>query len=204
MLALRLEILDYIIKTHCISAEQSTITEIRAACEDFERSQEYGKPLAALQSRSNMHHSSAHLKPSQPSSSSVHKRHSHRPGHTTNHTQTAQPQPRPAGKETTPSRPYDARARTSCDSKGKYIPRSMPRESASKDSCYNCGRQGHFAKNCPDPPRAKGYAVRLEEEVEAVLEEPLDTSDHVPHTPMMRKWSFQMSLISSLRMMKDF
>ena len=111
MLALCPEILDYIIKAHCIHAEQSTITEIRAACEDFERSQEYGKQLAALQSCSSTHHTSAHLKPSQPSSSSAHKRHSHKHGHTTNRTQMAQPQPRPAGKETAAGKPYDAHAR---------------------------------------------------------------------------------------------
>src|SRR5258706_7752933 len=56
----------------------------------------------------------------------------------------------------------------------------MPREGASKYSCYNCGRQGHFSKNCPDPPKAKGYAVRLEEDDEAAIEEVLDTSEHGP------------------------
>lgn len=110
MPALCPEILDYIIKAHHIHTEQSTITEICAACEDFERSQEYGKQLAALQSCSSTHHTSAHLKPSQPSSSSAHKRHSHKHGHTTNHTQMAQPQPRPAGKETAAGKPYDAHA----------------------------------------------------------------------------------------------
>ena len=53
----------------------------------------------------------------------------------------------------------------------------MPRQSVSKDSCYNCGRHGHFSKNCPDPPKAKGYAVRLEDR-EAVLEETMNTSEH--------------------------
>ena len=36
MLALCPEILDYIIKTHHISTEQSMIVEIRLACDDYE------------------------------------------------------------------------------------------------------------------------------------------------------------------------
>jgi hypothetical protein len=36
MLALHPEILEYIIKTHCISVESSTIAEICMACDDFE------------------------------------------------------------------------------------------------------------------------------------------------------------------------
>jgi hypothetical protein len=36
MLALRPEITEYIIKTHRISAEKSSISEIRAACDDYE------------------------------------------------------------------------------------------------------------------------------------------------------------------------
>jgi hypothetical protein len=48
MFALRPEILDYIIKLHSASAGQSTTAEIRAVCEDYERSQEYGRQLSAL------------------------------------------------------------------------------------------------------------------------------------------------------------
>jgi hypothetical protein len=51
MLALRPEVLEYIIKTHSVSAELSTLTQIRSACEDYERSNEYGKQLAATQAR---------------------------------------------------------------------------------------------------------------------------------------------------------
>ena len=41
MLALRPKITEYIIKTHRISAERSTITEIWAACDDYEQALEY-------------------------------------------------------------------------------------------------------------------------------------------------------------------
>ena len=42
MRALRPEVLEHIIKTHSVSAEQSTLAQIRSACEDYERSYEYG------------------------------------------------------------------------------------------------------------------------------------------------------------------
>ena len=51
MLALRPEVLDYIIKTHSVSAEQSTLAQIQAACEDYEHSHKYGRQLAAMQNR---------------------------------------------------------------------------------------------------------------------------------------------------------
>ena len=51
MRALRPEVLEHIIKTHSVSAEQSTLAQIRSACEDYERSYEYGKQLAATQYR---------------------------------------------------------------------------------------------------------------------------------------------------------
>jgi len=180
MLALRPEILDYIIKTHRISAEQSTIAEIRASCEDYERSQEYGRQLAALQSRHNAPHTSPHSKPSQSSSSSAHRRPPHKPGHATNRPNTAQSQSRQAGKETVSARPADARPRPSRDSNGKFNPRSTPREGVSKGNCFNCGRPGHFSKDCPDPPKAKGYAARLEEDDETVPEDVPDTAEHGP------------------------
>ena len=51
MLALRPEVLEYIIKTHSVSAEQSTLAQIRSACEYYEHSNEYGKQFAAIQTR---------------------------------------------------------------------------------------------------------------------------------------------------------
>jgi hypothetical protein len=51
MLALRPEVLEYITRTQRVSAERSTLAQIRSACEDYERSTEYGKQLAATQTR---------------------------------------------------------------------------------------------------------------------------------------------------------
>ena len=49
MLALCPEVLKYVIKTHSISMEGSTLAQIHSACEDFKCSNEYGKQVSATQ-----------------------------------------------------------------------------------------------------------------------------------------------------------
>ena len=49
MLALRPGVEEYIIKTHRVSAENSSLTQIRSACEDHDRINEYGKQVSANQ-----------------------------------------------------------------------------------------------------------------------------------------------------------
>ena len=51
MFALRPEVLEYIIKAHSVSAEQSTLTQIRSACEDYECPNRYSRQLSATQTR---------------------------------------------------------------------------------------------------------------------------------------------------------
>ena len=51
MLALRPEVLEYITKFRGVSAEESTLTQIRAACEAYECSNRYSRQLSAIQTR---------------------------------------------------------------------------------------------------------------------------------------------------------
>jgi hypothetical protein len=54
------------------------------------------------------------------------------------------------------------------------VPRSMNKEGNSSGKCFNCRKGRHFSKNCPEPPKAKGYATRLEEDEG---ESPLESQD---------------------------
>ena len=49
MLALCPEVLEYIIKTHSMSVENSMLMQIQSACKDYECSSDYGKQVAATQ-----------------------------------------------------------------------------------------------------------------------------------------------------------
>ena len=51
MLALHPEVLEYITKFCGVSAEKSTLTQIRAACEAYECSSRYSRQLSAIQMR---------------------------------------------------------------------------------------------------------------------------------------------------------
>ena len=51
ILALRPEVLEYITKFCGVSAEKSTLTQIRAACEAYECSIRYSRQLLAIQTR---------------------------------------------------------------------------------------------------------------------------------------------------------
>ena len=150
MLALRPEVLEYIIKTHSISAEQSTLAQIRSACEDYERSHEYGKQLAATQTRLG----GSKISGAQQSSHAVaNLRGSSRPQRPTprvpttsynNNTTTTPARPREEGQ----SKTAPARATPKPDSKTKPAARPTQKTGTYKVSCFICGGP-HYAKDCP-------------------------------------------------------
>ena len=167
MLALRPEVLEYIIKTHSVSVEQSTLAQIRSACEDFERSTEYGKQLAATQARlngskpsntqndsRNRSHIRSHTK------APSHSRHSH------SNASTNKPQgtmTRPSGEGHSKNAP--TRTAHKSDSKAKPATRREQKTDQKNVSCFICGGP-HYAKDCPPENRkaARGYAVRIADE----------------------------------------
>ena len=177
MLALRPDILEYIIKTHRISAEKSTIAEIRSACDDFERSQEYGRQMTALQSRSNAPQVSQ-SKSSQSNDPQRHRPHRSRTHNTSHMSSSNQPSAKATGDMANAVRKAPATAQSSRDSKGKFVPRNTTKEGNGSGKCYNCGKFGHFSKNCPDPPKAKGYAARLDGDEDETQMEVLDATGY--------------------------
>ena len=150
MLALRPEVLEYIIKTHSVSAEHTTLAQIRSACEDFERSNEYGKQLAATQARlggakpsnsqnapRNWLHIRSHTK-APPHSHNAHANiHISKP-----QTFTAQPN----GEDSSKNPP--AHTTPKPDSKAKLTAWRGQKTETKKISCFNCGGN-HYARNCP-------------------------------------------------------
>jgi hypothetical protein len=164
MLALCPEVLEYIIKTHSVSTELSTLTQIRSACEDYERSNEYGKQLAATQARlggskaPGTHQSSCaqtnahgHTRSQRPPQRTQTSSYNHKPT-----TSTARPHGEGHSK-TTPTR-----TAPKLDSKTKPAARHGQRNETTKVSCFICGGP-HYTKDCPLENRkaARGYAVRI-------------------------------------------
>ena len=157
MLALGPEITEYIIKSHHISAERSSVMEIRAAGDDYEQALEYGRQLLALQSRSPTASGASQAKPTLAKTPSRHKS-TPQTGSGTLHS------PQPADMPSLVAHPQhlpDTRTPAGHHSNGKYLPRSVPKEGTSSENCYNYGEAGHFANDCLRPVHAKGYAARV-------------------------------------------
>ena len=150
MLALRPEVLEYIIKTHSMSGEHTTLAQIQSACEDFKRSNEYGKRLAATQ---------AWLGGAKPSNSQntswnrLHIRsHTKAPPHSHNahaNIHTSKPQNFTAqlnGENSSKNPPACMMPKP--DSKAKLTAQHGQKTETKKISCFNCGGN-HYARNCP-------------------------------------------------------
>jgi hypothetical protein len=167
MLALRPEVLEYITRTQRVSAERSTLAQIRSACEDYERSTEYGKQLAATQTRlggskgpvaqqssRTIANVRGHTRPQRP-----HQR--AQPSSSDN--RYTPPAARPHGEGQ--SKPTPPRMTPRPDSRPKPAIRQGQKPGTSKVSCFNCGGP-HYAKDCPPENRkaARGYAVRIAED----------------------------------------
>ena len=167
MLALHPEVLEYIIKTHSASTEQSTLAQIRSACEDFERSNEYGKHLAATQARlggsrpSNSQNSSRNRPPVRSDTKGPSF-----PQHNRSNPHTGKPQSataRPIGEGSSKIPP--TRTAPKHDPKAKPTNLHKQGTETKKVSCFIC-RGSHYARDCPPEKRkaAHGYAVRIAEE----------------------------------------
>ena len=181
MLALRPEVLEYIIKTHSVSAEQSTLAQIRSACEDFERSNEYGKQLAATKARLGGSRSSAPQNTSRnrPPVRS-HTKGPSIPQHTRSNLHAIKPQSamaRPIGEGSSKIPP--TRTTLKSDSKAKSANRQGQKTEVKKVSCFNCGGD-HYARDCPPENRkaARGYAVRIAEDDAPAPVDDVDSEYH--------------------------
>jgi hypothetical protein len=167
MLALRPEVLEYIIKTHSVSAENSTLAQIRSACEDFERSHEYGRQLAATQTRLGGSRNPG----TQPTSRVLHNARDHSKRNRSSQKAQTSSQgnkfysttARPRGEEQ--SKAAQVRSTPKPDSKTKPANRYGQKSDQKKVSCFICGGD-HYAKDCPPENRkaARGYAARISNE----------------------------------------
>ena len=180
MLALRPEVLDYIIKAHSVSAENSTLAQIRSACEDFERSNEYGKQLTAAQARlGGSRPSNSHNTPRDRSRVRSHTKappHSQHAHSNTNANRHRSAMARPSGEGSSKTPP--TRTTPKADSRTRPANRHEQKTDVKKVSCYICNGP-HYAKDCPLETRkaARGYAVRIADENAADAME-VDASEH--------------------------
>jgi hypothetical protein len=179
MLALRPEVLEYIIKTHSVSAELSTLAQIRSACEDYECSNEYGKQLAATQARlgGSKHSGAQHASHNQ----SSHRNKSLRPPQ---RTQTSSNTNKPTNATAWLHGEGQSKITPICttpkpDSRQKPTARHGQKTDTNKVSCFICGGL-HYAKECPPKNRkaARGYAVRIAEEGDSAPMNDIETEYH--------------------------
>jgi len=149
MLALHPEVLEYIIKTHSVSAENSTLVQIRSACKDYKRSNEYGKQVAAIQTQlggsrtpgnqqsscvqSNAH---SHSRPPQPSQRANTSSHNDKTTTSTAWTH---------GERHSKNTPVHMMPKL--DPKAKLVNLHKQKNETCKVSCFICGGD-HYADKC--------------------------------------------------------
>jgi len=167
MLALRPEVLDYIIKSHSMSAENSTLTQIRSACVDFERSYKYGKQVSATQARlggprpPHAHNDSrnrSHIR--NDTRAPLHSQHAHSNSNA-NKSQSAMA--RLSGEGSSKNLP--TRTMPKHDLKAKPAHQHEQKTNVKKVSCFNCGGL-HYTRDCPpeNQKAARGYAACIADE----------------------------------------
>src|SRR5258706_10060381 len=180
MLALRPEVLDYIIKSHSMSAENSTLTQIRSACVDFERSYEYGKQVSATQARlggprpPHAHNDSRNRsRVRNDMRAPPHSQHTHS---NSNANKSRSAMARPSGEGSSKNPPTCTTPKH--DPKAKPAHRHEQKTDVKKVSCFNCGGP-HYTRDCPPENRkaAQGYAARIADE-DAMETMGNDASEH--------------------------
>ncbi len=150
MLAMRPEMLDYIIKSHGVSAEQPSLAQIRSACEDYEQSYEYGKQFTATQawlSGPKSSNSQNHLRNQLHiySDTKVQSNSQHvQSGMNAGKPRSAMAQLNSEGYSKNPL----TRTAPKPDPKGKPAIRHGQKTDIKKVSCFNCGGP-HYTKDCP-------------------------------------------------------
>ena len=167
MMALRPEVLEFVIRNHSVSAENSTLAQIRSACEDFERSNEYGKQVAATQARLNgprpsQGHTTSRSRPHHRShtKAQAHSQHVHSNAHA-NKPRSAMA--RPSGEGSSKNPPTQSKPKH--EPKAKATHHHEHKTDGKTVSCFICGG-AHYARDCPPENRraARGFAVRVTDE----------------------------------------
>jgi hypothetical protein len=159
ILALHPEVLDYIVKTHSVNMETSTLLQIWSACENYECSLKYGKQYIAAQactggskSMNEQHpsHAPADEHRSLWQALEVHKHYSAN--------KTCPPVVRPPEKDSWKAGPSQMAPKP--ETKGKPVIRDREKCDNNLVSCFICGGP-HYAKDCPPENERQPKALLL-------------------------------------------
>jgi len=149
MLALCPEVLEYIIKTHSMSTENSMLAQIQSACEDYKCSNEYGKQVAVIQtqlggSRTPGNQQSSHVQ-SNVRSHSRPPRPSQRANTSSHNDKTTTSTARTHGEGHSKNTPICMMPKP--DPKAKLVNLHKQKNKTCKVSCFICGGD-HYANKC--------------------------------------------------------